>query len=214
MFRAFSPCVVGACVPPCCWRPRWLRPRGRGLWPLRCGHCGVCLANLPTHVLRTEPITTFAFTGDGSPSRAAEVAEPRGRVLLGFDEEVPQLRKKATLLVHKCDGHPLPACAASTADTVHVVVQLLWHVKIHHKCHVRDIETSCSNVSGDKDWVGACFEGMQSLLALLLRPIAMNCCYPQSCLVQLELQCVSCPLRLNEDNCETVLRQAFPDSLV
>mmetsp|Transcript_15273 Transcript_15273/g.38607 ORF Transcript_15273/g.38607 Transcript_15273/m.38607 type:complete len:384 (-) Transcript_15273:1325-2476(-) len=67
------------------------------------------------------------------------------------------------------------ACSARAADAMHVILEALWQVKVHHESDTGNVETSARNVRCDQNRNALIREVIQCLLSLVLSPPAVKC---------------------------------------
>lgn len=54
-------------------------------------------------------------------------------------------------LANQCDARALLSRSSRTTNAVHVIVRVPWDVEVHNERDVRDIESTRSDIGGDKD---------------------------------------------------------------
>mmetsp|Transcript_53070 Transcript_53070/g.148993 ORF Transcript_53070/g.148993 Transcript_53070/m.148993 type:complete len:457 (-) Transcript_53070:3-1373(-) len=129
----------------------------------------------------------------------AELVEPERQLLLRLHEEVAELREVGAALVDEGHGHALPPRAARAPDAVHVVLDGLRDVEVHHEAHVLDVEAPLRDVGGDEDVLLPRAEEVHRRVALVLALVAVDGEGVELLLAELLREGVRRPLALDED---------------
>ena len=72
------------------------------------------------------------------------------------------------------DGGPRGEGATGAADTVHVILERVGEVEVHHVGDTLDVDTAGGDVGGDQDADLAVLEGLQGALTLALRAVGVD----------------------------------------
>ena len=90
---------------------------------------------------RTIPVSTMRGR------RGCRFAHPGDRL---SGQLLDRRNRFAVLGRHDADGSARASCARRTADTVHVIVGMVWHVEIEDMADVGNVETTSGDVGGDE----------------------------------------------------------------
>ncbi|VUC19933.1 unnamed protein product, partial [Clonostachys rosea] len=136
-------------------------------------------AKLTEVAVGTAPTTTTA-----TRSTAAATAEGRFAsdslkegwdLLVGFFEELHKLSDDTTVAtVEEGGGNTRVSSTTSTTDTVNIVVDVSGEVIIDDVGDIGDIETTCSNGSGNEDGAASISEEFKGTLTFTLGTITVN----------------------------------------
>ena len=76
--------------------------------------------------------------------------EPRGHFLFSLDQQLAQVTDDVlVLIVEEGGGETEIANSASTANAVHVLLDVGWQVKVDDMLHMGDVETTGSHLKQD-----------------------------------------------------------------
>mmetsp|Transcript_48848 Transcript_48848/g.139856 ORF Transcript_48848/g.139856 Transcript_48848/m.139856 type:complete len:568 (+) Transcript_48848:151-1854(+) len=108
--------------------------------------------------------------------RRVQLLQERRHVLTGLQQQRLEVQEDRLLLIFVDEGRG-NACAAtapSPADTVHVVLDLLGHVKVDHVLDGREVQTLGGHVRAYEHVLRALLEGLDGLMPLLLVQAAVD----------------------------------------
>uniref|UniRef100_A0A182JJJ6 Uncharacterized protein n=1 Tax=Anopheles atroparvus TaxID=41427 RepID=A0A182JJJ6_ANOAO len=170
---------------------------------------------LLTVIARTERSTATAARRIASATAptSATVAAAVGHLLQEAGDLLSRLGEQphqpvgdvAVLLVEERGGRTEVAHAPGTPNAVHVLLHLRRQVEVDHLLDVGNVETAGGNGRRHQDRAAAAAEQPQGLLALVLRPVAVDAGNRVVVAIEELLQRVGRLLRLDEDQRQTVL---------
>ena len=106
---------------------------------------------------------------------AAHVFEPRGNLLFSFMKNLKQLANNTLVFfADQSSGKASLACSASSSNTMDIIVDVGWHIKVDDVGNVVDIKTSGSDIGGDQEGGFSRREEPQSDQAVRLLSIAVD----------------------------------------
>ena len=111
------------------------------------------------------------------------------------------LEEAGVLRQHEVDGRSLTTETTSTADSVDIVLLLHWELVVDDKTDLLDINTSCEQVSGDKDTDGTTSELLHHDFTLLLVHLSVHGGHDEVLISHRSLQLVHPALSVAVDDC-------------
>ena len=108
------------------------------------------------------------------------IVEPAGAAtpVLGGDRLPDQALDVVQLVplvrIAKRNGRACGAGARGASDAVHIVLWYIRQLVIHHVCHLRNVNATCSNIGCNQHPDPRCAEGSQRMLALRLALVAVD----------------------------------------
>lgn len=77
-------------------------------------------------------------------------------------------------LTNESDSVTLLTSTTSAANTVNIVLNVAWWIKVDDKRDTFNIKASCRNISRDESFEFSCFEAIQCPLPITLVFVSMN----------------------------------------
>lgn len=160
-----------------------------------------CNSNVPSFAAATVQATRLVLNVHG------HAFEPRGQLLLRFDDELDEVANQvAVLVVEEGRGDAEVAHAPGTTDAVDVLLHVRGQVEVDDVLHVRDVETASGDRRRHQDGSLARAEALEGVLSLALAAIAVNRGHGVPLAVQILFEGVGAALRLDEHQRELVIR--------
>lgn len=106
-----------------------------------------------------------------------QFGQERGDVLLRLGEQKLQIKHhgfRTGCRIDKCRGDSRAAAPPRSSDSMHIVLNLAWHVVVDDVLNVWQVETLGRNVCRHEHVLFLCPEAVNRVDALLLRLAAMN----------------------------------------
>lgn len=160
-------------------------------------------AGATTNVLATETASLLAAVQDD----AAHVDIPLRDFLVRFADDVCEVNQDGpTALIHIRQRVTSLAASAGPSDSMDVVVNMRWTIKLNNCFHVWDVQSSSSDIGCDQDVDVASSELVQRALAVALVLVPVDHHAREVLLRQKSLQLVCALLRLREyENSRSVI---------
>jgi len=119
--------------------------------------------------------STIARVSPASVVTAAHARELVRHFLVGFSENRAKLaRHLAALVGEEGDGDTLGTRTPRSADAVHVVLDVVGHVKVDDAAHVLDVETTGCHVGSNEDGGSSRAKLVHAGVSFLLRLVAVH----------------------------------------
>jgi len=126
--------------------------------------------------------------------------KPTGDFLICFTKKFDKVTNEVLVTaVEEGGGTTRVPGAASTADTVDIVIDVGRKIKVDDVGNVGDIETTSSNCGGDHDRSVTLTEGLEGHLTFPLGSVTVNGCSGVVVGDEVVREYVSRPLGLNKD---------------
>mmetsp|Transcript_72425 Transcript_72425/g.114831 ORF Transcript_72425/g.114831 Transcript_72425/m.114831 type:complete len:258 (-) Transcript_72425:1046-1819(-) len=118
--------------------------------------------------------TNFLFFS--TTRRGVQLHEEGRHMLASFKQQGFQVEQNGLvlILVDECRGHTCSAASACSPNAMHIIFDLLRHVKVDDMLNGRKIQTFRSHIRADQHVLGALLEGSDGFMAFLLIQAAVD----------------------------------------